>query len=270
MIDENIFHFTKIDIDNIKKWKKIYLEYSKLDIFKQRIQYSKQIIREFLNRVDGNKSISISGGKDSTVMLHLISTIEKNIKVVTEKDDMDFPGEIEYINYLSKLVNMKIDIIKPKNNLWSVIKNYDFLEDIHSKDKEFSKDFFYNLLKEYKLKNKIKGTFLGLRAEESKSRLWNKKRNGYIYFNKTWNEWVCQPIVNWTSNDIFAYLFKNNIPIFEIYFKNKFLEDPGKIRKSWILPSAQSSEGYCLWLKYYYPEIFYKLYKINPKVRNYV
>lgn len=252
---------------SIEYWKEYYLQYSKLKSFSRRINKSIEIIKEFLGRFP-NSYISWSGGKDSTAMLHLILQIMPNIKVMTEKDTMDFPEELEYVQSIKEKYNLNLDIISPDIDLWDVIQNYDILNDIHSRNTKFSQDYFYSLIKQYKEDNNYNGVFLGLRSEESKGRKINKSIRGFIY-KRGGNEYVCQPIANWTGKDVFAYLFINNIPILSVYFKTKFVKSPEQIRKSWILPSHQSTKGQVSWLKYYYPNIFNKLSKINNKIRSY-
>lgn len=249
-------------------YKEMYLFYSKSDKHKRRVEKSQSVVIDFLKK-DVNKTVNISGGKDSTAMCHLITRIEPTIKIVSEKDDMDFPNELDYLQSLKDLYCLNLDIICPSVSLWSVIKNFDITEDIHSKDTDFSETYFYKLLRDYQKKHNIQGVFLGLRAKESKGRLWNFKKNGYIYWNKTWQHWVCQPLAEWEAKDVFAYLFSNDIPILDVYFKN-LLAEPEQIRKSWVLPSAQTCKGQVVWLKYYYPEIYNRLAILNPKIRTYV
>ena len=47
-----------------------------------KIKMSKQRIREFYEHFDGKVYISFSGGKDSTVLLHLVRSLYPNVKAV--------------------------------------------------------------------------------------------------------------------------------------------------------------------------------------------
>lgn len=253
---------------SIDYWKEIYTRHSQTDGYKRKVEKTVEILNEFFDLKIKSYG-SISGGKDSTCIMDLLYKLDNNFQFVTEKDDMDFPEEIPYINsFIPK--GYKIDIITPPIKLWDVINEYNFCEDIHSKGTNFSDQFFYGLLKKYQKDNEYKAVVLGLRAEESKGRLMNFKKNGHIYYNKTWHQIVCQPIAHWLAKDVFAYLFSENLPILPVYFMSKFVESPENIRKSWILPSAQTNEGQAIWLKYYYPELFQKLCKKMPKLRSYV
>jgi 3'-phosphoadenosine 5'-phosphosulfate sulfotransferase (PAPS reductase)/FAD synthetase len=258
---------------SIEYWKEYYLLHSQTDIFKKHLNQSIEIIKKFLDHTkDINICVNLSAGKDSTVLVHLVNNICPNILVVSEKDDLDFPNELEYLNLLKEKYNLNLDIISPNISLWEAILKEDITNDIHSKGTNFSDEYFYGLLKSHFLNKSITGAFIGLRAEESKGRSMNYRKNGFIYFNKSWNngEWICQPLALWSAKDIFAYLFLNDIPILDVYFKTKFIGSPEKIRKSWVLPSHQASRGQALWLKWYYPDIFNKLAIIKPELRNFI
>ena len=248
-------------------YKEMYLFHAQTQTFEKKVNLAKAVIQEFWGM--GMKStVNVSGGKDSTAMMHLAWTLDPTVLCVSEKDDMDFPEEIPFMLDLQERYHLNLDIITPSVSLWSQIENFDVTEDLHSKGTEFSDTYFYDLLKEYQAKNHIKGVMLGLRAQESKGRRYNFLKRGHIYWNETWQHWVCQPLATWTTTDVFAYLFSNEIPILDVYFKNKFAE-PEMIRKSWVLPSARASQGQAVWLKYYYPEIFYRLAKIQPSLRGF-
>lgn len=253
-------------------WRDTYLLHSESLSFQKKVKKSVEYVNRFLDL--GVKCYgSVSGGKDSTAMMHLIESVSDyhpSIGFVSVKDDMDFPGEMEYLRILKQEFGFVIDVLHPENNLWEIAHKHDFTEDIHSKGTAFSDDNFYGLLKEYQREHQYKGVFLGLRAEESNGRRFNRAKNGLIYYNEDWHQLVCHPLADWTGMDVMAYLVSREVPILYVYFLTKFVKAPHEIRKSWVLPSGQASSGQALWLKYYFPEIFQRLAAINPKMRAYV
>jgi len=249
-------------------YRDMYLFHAQTKAFQKRVAQSNAIIEQFL-ALGVKSTVNISGGKDSTAMMHMVWQLCPNIQCVSEKDDMDFPEELPYMHLLREKYQLNLDIITPSVSLWSQIQNFDVTEDLHSKGTDFSDTYFYALLKEYQAQNNIKGVFLGLRAEESNGRAWNAKKNGHIYYNQTWQHMVCQPLAWWTTADVFAYLFSNDIPILDVYFKNQYAE-PEQIRKAWILPSSRAAQGQAVWLKHYYPDIFNKLAAKQASIRCFV
>lgn len=253
----------------VEYWREMYLLHSESMVFKKRVHIALEKISEFLS-IGAKSYVSLSGGKDSTALAHLVSRVNDKIWLVSQKDDFDFPGEKEHVHEIAIRCGSPIHIIEPDFSMWDLAKEIDFTEDVHSQNTEFSKVSFYDPLKKFQESNNYKGVFLGLRAEESKGREWNVKAKGQIYYNAGWEQLVYQPLAHWTGQDVMAYLFKYDLPILPVYFQTKFVGSPEKVRKSWVIPSGQSSSGQALWLKHYYPEIFAKLSMINPKMRAYV
>lgn len=253
----------------IEYWREMYYLHSCSKTYQKRLATAKEWCERFIE-LGVNGYVGWSGGKDSTVLAHLVNELSHGYPILSQKDDMDFPGEIEYVYSVAQKFGFNLTVVSPEIKIWDIINQYDFNEDIHSKGTDFSDTLFYDLLKKYQYENKVKGVFLGLRAGESKGRLMNVKVNGCIYYNQEWRQLICQPLMNWEAKDVFAYLFSNNIPIMDVYFKTRFHESPENIRKSWILPSHQASQGQAQWIKYYYPEIFAKLSIIDPNIRSYV
>lgn len=250
-------------------WRDMYLLHSNSKEYKKKLEFAKNKIIECFELGIHNPTVMWSGGKDSTALMHLVNTI-KHTPAISEKDDIDFPNELDYVKSTSNLFNWEVNIISPNVKLWDIIHEFDFSEDIHSKNTVFSTIYFYDLLKNEKKRLESKCAFIGLRSQESKGRKMNLLSNRHIYYNQQWKEIICQPISEWSAKDVFAYLFSNDIPIMDVYFKTKFVNSPEDIRKSWILPSAQTSLGQAAWLKYYYHDIYQKLAEINPILRTYV
>ena len=236
---------------------------------KDKISKAKQEIQEFL-KYNPKSYVALSGGKDSVVVLHLALSVDPNIQVMTHKDDFDFPESLGYVKNLSKILSFKLDILQPPVNLWSIISQIDIVDDIHSKGTELSDRYFYSMIKEYKKENGFTGAFLGLRAEESRARRLNRIMKGVSYYNKSMDQSICQPIVDWKAWEVLAYIHGNNIPLHPVYYKTMFKASPEEIREGWMLPGSRANQGQVQWLKYYYPDHFYKLAKVKPELLYYV
>lgn len=258
-----------IEERSIDYWRDYYLLHTRSTQYKRNVERAQAVVQKFLEQ-EPRSYCSISGGKDSTVLMHLVWSIAPETKMLSEKDDMDFPNELEYMHTLQARYSLNLDIITPPVKLWDVAMQHDFTEDIHSKGTAWSDEYFYGLLRKWQAEHDYTGAFLGLRRDESKGRYWNFVKRGEIYRNESWQQWVCTPIAIWSGKDVFAYLFQHDIPIMDVYFKTRFVGSPEDIRKSWILPGKSARKGQAQWLKYYYLEIFTRLSALNPQLRNYV
>lgn len=246
-----------------------YRLWGKLSIHKKRLDKARAIVDDAL-ALGIAWYIGVSGGKDSMALAHLVSIIMPGVEMWCHKDDLDFPGEKEFVEKATKKYGWNMKIVSPSVSLYEAIQkmNIDVCEDIHSRGTELSDKYFYSMIREQE--KKFGGCFLGLRKQESRGRLKNYMSRGSLYQRKN-TKWTCNPLSNWTGDDVFAYLVINEIPIFDIYFKTKFHDgDPTRIREAWFLPGQSARKGQVVWLKYYYPELYYKLLDIAPEVGNYV
>jgi 3'-phosphoadenosine 5'-phosphosulfate sulfotransferase (PAPS reductase)/FAD synthetase len=238
-----------------------YKIYARSNTYKKRLERAKEVVEQALD-LKIKWYIACSAGKDSVALAHLVNSFAK-IPLWSEKDNWDYPEEIPYLEELQKKYGWQIDIDYQELSL----KNQDICEDLHSRGTDFSDKFFYSLIE--KQEKKFDGVFLGLRCEESIGRKKNYMKRGHIYQRKN-TKFTCIPLATWKGEDIFAYFVSNEIPILPVYTKTMFVKSPTEIRKSWYLPSSRASSGHCVWLKYYYPDLFQKLVEIFPEVRNYV
>lgn len=86
-----------------------------------KVKKTQQRIREWVNEygVDG-VSVSFSGGKDSTVLLHIVREMYPEAKAVFA-DTMEFPELREFVKTFDN-----VDWIKPKMSYVEVVKKYGY------------------------------------------------------------------------------------------------------------------------------------------------
>lgn len=161
-------------------WKQQMLEYSETDVHKKRVSVSKQVIQEALSKCD-NPYVSISGGKDSTVV-HALCPSE--LRRVHHDDEFCLFVTRQYLSTIPNLITLKTE---STHTDWFVTNAGD--NDL---------DNFY-----------FDGCFLGLRAEENSYRRKHLANYGLIYESK--GRIFCNPIAWWKTEDVWAHLLSNNI-----------------------------------------------------------
>lgn len=233
--------------NNLYKFKKLNLE--------KKIEYSNKVIVNALKQ-SNNQTISWSGGKDSTVVLHLILKYAPKIPVIFVDIECLFPETRKYVNKLAKIWKINLTVVKSENDDFnSVTQKYGFpifsknissnverairTGNIRNQLSNFEKFLVYHKakisskcsqylletpckLKEKELNCDLK--FVGLRALESMARveLWADYGDIYIvkkYFGENKPIKKCNPISIWTEDNIWDYINLHNIPICDIYKK---------------------------------------------------
>lgn len=239
----------------------VMLQSLPLDI---KIEKSKLRIEEWVRYYgENNVYISFSGGKDSTVLMHLIRSVYPNIPCVYVDTGLEYPEVKEFVRKQENVI-----MLRPKMSFKQVIEKYgypmvskeqaNYLHDIkYSTEKmrlrringdskgrfKLSKKYHYlinapfpishkccNVMKKEPIKKYEKETgkvpFIGTMAIESSLRQQSYIKNGCNAFDS--KRPISTPIGFWTEQDVLAYIKKYNIEIPTVY--GDILEDNGVLK----------------------------------------
>jgi len=186
---------------DIEQEKQYFKDYAKLSGFKTKVEKAKETIKTAL-AID-KAYIGISWGKDSIVLLHLCQQIQPDILAICYSSI-----EQEYVANYAETISRYCKTFTP---------NY---LDIKAKEG--------NAETNDTVKDRISAVidypvaFVGLRAEESKPRFITLKKYGLIHqytSGKYKGQYRIAPLAWWTWQDIWAYIFSNDLPYLDLYDK---------------------------------------------------
>ena len=190
-----------------KEWREYFLLWSETDIYKERVKEAKAVIKEALSRFK-KPYIAFSGGKDSTALMHLVLSFDKNITVLHW-----WPGPYFYPKPLEDEVIRIAKACGARNIRVETSEEYVIYgRRAHNvKGRKFLGGVIPRMVKEegYDL------AFIGLRAEEAAKR--KSRVKNFFEWDKTRQITNCFPLANWSWKDVWAYIVSNNIPYLSYY-----------------------------------------------------
>ncbi len=215
-------------------------------------------------------SAAWSAGKDSTVMVHLLAGLgAERLLVHSEKDDLDYPGEEDYVRRHAAAWGLELRILRPPVSPLAWIEEHAPAmsggEDIHGRLAGLSEACFYRVVEAADRDRDL--VFLGLRAEESGIRRRVRQSRGLAYDLRGFatahpgeRQRRCSPLGDWRGIDVYAYALQHEIDLLPVYkcigWLDEHRQKPWLIRKSWWLPGAHAGQGQAAWLRRYWPSLF--------------
>ena len=212
-----------------------------------KIRYSLRLVEQAL-AVAKKPIIAWSGGKDSTAMLHLIRThFSKDIDVIFNNTRVEFPETLKFVRRMQESwgLNLHTATPDPKHSFWWCVENYGWplfgkagagridtlrnggevslnqsLRRVAETDVPISARCC-RYLKERpmsKLQKRLEVdlVFLGIMSSESRRRKFNWADHGDFYQIKS-GEWRCLPLSIWTTEDVWKYHERYDIPHCPLY-----------------------------------------------------
>lgn len=225
------------------------LQYLPLEV---KIRKTQQRIREWVDYYGEDEVyVSLSGGKDSKVLLDIVRKMYPKIEAVFVDTGLEYP---EIVDFVKQHENVKI--IRPKKNFRQVLTecgypviskevsnvvggarrgsisrikrlngelmNGDELSDYNIPQYKFLLDAPFNSsdvccseMKKKPFRKIKKFPIIGQLAEESEKRRRNWEKTGCNAFKSKYPQ--SNPLSFWTNNDILTYIHTSNLPIASVY-----------------------------------------------------
>lgn len=99
-------------------------------LLEQKITMTKRRIREWYNYWDGDVYVSFSGGKDSTVLKHIVDSMYDDVPAVFVNTGLEYPKIQQFVRSIKdgkyECFNSDVEILRPEMRFDEVIKKYGY------------------------------------------------------------------------------------------------------------------------------------------------
>lgn len=230
----------------------VALFHAKSKGFGLRVVQAKQIIEKALLEIK-SPYVALSGGKDSTVVYSLVREYLPNVPAIWSDDEWFLPETLEYIRRLQQSGDVRQIRTNATHTDWFQIKgDWDGIQD-------------------YARHHNFDGVFLGLRQEESAARRVHLRTMGSLFFAKKDGFWHCNPVHNWTWQDVWAYILSKGIDYNKAYDKLEEMGiDPKNQRVGPLAVERVLGRGQMVILKRGWPDLYNRFLADHPEAGSYV
>lgn len=175
-----------------------------------KIKKSKEVIKEAFRKHGNKMAIFWTGGKDSTVLLHMIREIygqKLEFPILFLDTGLDFKEVYDFIDRLDKMWSLNLVTVKPTEKLAKEYRNQKTKKDRVT----FASMMKIILLKQAVKEHKLPALVIGIRWDEHKERIGEK------YFSDREDHIRIHPLLHWTEEDIWNYIRSFNVPYVSLY-----------------------------------------------------
>lgn len=167
--------------------------HARTNLYQRRLIAAREIIRQAI-MLQLPSYVSLSGGKDSTVVYALVREVAPGLPAVWSDDEWWLPETMEYIQRLQASgANVRQIRTNVQHTDWFTVSGD------------------YNGIQDYAAQQGWQLVYLGLRQEESAARRVHLRTLGPLFCAKSDGVWHCNPLSTWTWQDTWAYILSEGI-----------------------------------------------------------
>jgi phosphoadenosine phosphosulfate reductase len=229
--------------------------------FERKIAKADALVQKAL-RKHRSPVVACSFGKHSMVALHLVMQHFPGVNVVWNNTGVEYPDTYNFVRRIREEWKLQVIEARPATTFWNIVDQTGFPIFPRNASWELQRPST-ECCRQLKKKPTMKALkqvgcdlyFTGLTQYESSLRRMSALKYGKYFYSVKWKHWKCHPILDWTTEEIWEYHKRFQIPYNPIYDKDEVPMLGGIRTGCWCCPMA-IKYGKLQHLRHYYPKLF--------------
>lgn len=206
--------------------------------------------------------VACSFGKHSMVVLHMVRRRAPHVQVIWNNTGVEYPDTYRFARRMRDEWKLNMVEARPDTTFWKVVEHNGF--PIFPRNAEWklqrASTECCRQLKKKPTTRALKSIgcdlyFTGLTQFESRLRMFSARKYGKYFYSVKWRHWKCHPTLDWTTEDIWNYHRRFEVPYNPLYDKDEISMKGGIRTGCWCCPMA-IKYGKLQHLRHYYPKLF--------------
>lgn len=238
--------------------RELYMATSRLRSHQARVERARARIRECFSVC--KPYVSFSGGKDSTVMLHLAQAERSDVLACFYDSGAELPSTYEFVRHVQDNWTAVLSWCHPNRTIIDILRasgfgTADATEGL--RDGQIAEEIIRDVANTAARELGTDGYMVGLRRDESGGRKSDLTKRGALFRMRN-RQLRCCPIWDWTDDDVWAYIVSNGVEYNEAYDRTKH-RPRREIRVCTYAGNTSERYGRFAWLRQEYPDLFRRL-----------
>ena len=213
--------------------------------WQSRVARAKQDIERWLHLCQ-RPAVSVSGGKDSTALLHLVRSVRPDVLAIRADPPNPLPERAEHVAALHVVSGGPWEVVEYPWDVDAVLRG----------DIRYPENLKIRVLQALHRRLGLDGLALGIRASESSQRRKTLHSRGTVY-QLADHSWRCCPLAWWTALDVIGYLLRQqDYPLNPVYTHTRRMPEANleHLRDGTWWPHGLYPEQIRPWLEMHYSE----------------
>ena len=208
--------------------------------------------------------VSVSGGKDSTVLWHLANQLRPKTPGAFFDSGGEHPLSLQFLEGLSRHLDAPLHVFRPRLDYLELL-NLAYSGDTWITSEEIMQFIIDEPAQKAAETLQATAYAIGLRADESKGRRKDAQVHGPLFYRRN-GQLRIAPLQKWSTQDIWAYIVSNDLPYHPGYDERLPGEKPEDMRIGVLTDLASPySVASLTRLAYFHPDHYAKLKTAVPE-----